>query len=64
MDSFEYMATIYEMYGSVFKKILRNTSYRGRKRPEGAAEAHAASNPGIFNDKVSAVETYDFSFDR
>jgi hypothetical protein len=56
MDSFEYMATIYEMYCNVCRKITKITSYQGRKRPEGAAEAHGASNPGILMTRLAHVQ--------
>jgi hypothetical protein len=35
------------------KKITNITSYQGRKRPEGAAEAHGASNPGMLTTRLA-----------
>jgi hypothetical protein len=62
MDSFEYMATIYEMYCNVCTKITKITSCQGRKRPEGAAEAHGASNPGNLTTRLARVVTTSSRF--
>ncbi len=41
------------MYYNVCRKITKITSCQGRKRPEGAAEAHEASNPGILTTMLA-----------
>jgi hypothetical protein len=40
-------------YCNACTKVTKLTSYQGRKRPEGAAEAHGASNPGMLTTKLT-----------